>query len=104
LFTPCLSVLRTPRLHDALPIFTLCSSGEEQARDFLAAAPPDDSALPPALDLEFDGACEETPSAAAVQAEIDAFTAAAEGVSSQRSEEHTSELQLRFDLVCCVLL
>ena len=64
--------------------FTLCSSGEEQARDFLAAAPPDDSALPPALDLEFDGACEETPSAAAVQAEIDAFTAVVEEAWGRR--------------------
>ncbi|ATG50704.1 lysozyme [Brachybacterium vulturis] len=58
--------------------FTLCSSGTEQAEDFLAAAPPDDSALPPALDLEFDGACEELPEASAVQAEIDAFTAVVE--------------------------
>ncbi|WP_422115934.1 GH25 family lysozyme [Brachybacterium sp. UNK5269] len=58
--------------------FTLCSPGADQAADFLAAAPPDDSALPPALDLEFDGACEERPEAARAQAEIDAFTAAVE--------------------------
>lgn len=58
--------------------FTLCSPGAQQAADFLAAAPPDDSALPPALDLEFDGACEERPEAAHAQAEIDAFTAAVE--------------------------
>ena len=58
--------------------FTLCSSGAEQAQDFLAAAPPDDSALPPALDLEFDGACGERPDAAEAQAEVDAFTAAVE--------------------------
>lgn len=64
--------------------FTLCSSGEEQAADFLAAAPPDDSALPPALDLEFDGACEEKPEAAAVQAEIDAFTAVVEEAWGRR--------------------
>ena len=64
--------------------FTLCSSGAEQAADFLAAAPPDDSALPPALDLEFDGACEEKPSAAEVQAEIDAFTAAVEEAWGRR--------------------
>lgn len=58
--------------------FTLCSPGAQQAEDFLAAAPPDDSALPPALDLEFDGACEERPEAAHAQAEIDAFTTAVE--------------------------
>lgn len=64
--------------------FTLCSSGEKQAEDFLAAAPPDDSALPPALDLEFDGACEDQPEAAAVQAEIDAFTAVVEEAWGRR--------------------
>ncbi|MFC7457452.1 GH25 family lysozyme [Brachybacterium sp. GCM10030267] len=58
--------------------FTLCSPGADQAADFLAAAPPDDSALPPALDLEFDGACQQRPEAADAQAEIDAFTAAVE--------------------------
>lgn len=64
--------------------FTLCSSGAAQAEDFLAAAPPDDSALPPALDLEFDGACDEQPEAAAVQAEIDAFTAVVEEAWGRR--------------------
>lgn len=70
--------------------FTLCSPGEEQARDFLAAAPPDDSALPPALDLEFDGACEELPGASAVQAEIDAFTAVVEEAWGRRMVIYSS--------------
>ena len=64
--------------------FTLCSSGAEQAEDFLAAAPPDDSALPPALDLEFDGACEDRPDGADAQTEIDAFTAAVEKAWGRR--------------------
>ena len=64
--------------------FTLCSSGADQAADFLAAAPPDDSALPPALDLEFDGNCAERPSAAEAQAEVDAFTAAVEEAWGRR--------------------
>ncbi|WP_193103724.1 GH25 family lysozyme [Brachybacterium sp. FME24] len=64
--------------------FTLCSSGAEQAADFLAAVPPDDSALPPALDLEFDGACEERPGGVDAQAEIDAFTAAVEEAWGRR--------------------
>ena len=64
--------------------FTLCSPGADQAADFLAAAPPDDTALPPALDLEFDGACEELPDVVAVQAEIDAFTAAVEEAWGRR--------------------
>ena len=64
--------------------FSLCSSGADQARDFLAAAPPDDSALPPALDLEFDGACQERPSTEAAQQEIDAFTTAVEKAWGRR--------------------
>ncbi|MBB5833139.1 GH25 family lysozyme [Brachybacterium aquaticum] len=64
--------------------FTLCSPGADQAEDFLAAAPPDDSALPPALDLEFDGACEERPEAERAQAEIDAFTAVVEEAWGRR--------------------
>ena len=64
--------------------FTLCSSGAEQAADFLAAAPPDDSALPPALDLEFDGACEDRPDGADAQTEIDDFTAAVEKAWGRR--------------------
>ncbi|SRR5690606_7996573 len=64
--------------------FTLCSPGADQAADFLAAAPPDDSALPPALDLEFDGACEDRPEAEHAQAEIDAFTAAVEEAWGRR--------------------
>ncbi|MDN6303767.1 MAG: lysozyme, partial [Brachybacterium sp.] len=70
--------------------FTLCSSGEKQAQDFLTAAPPVDSALPPALDLEFDGACEELPEASAVQAEIDAFTAVVEEAWGRRLVVYSS--------------
>ncbi len=79
--------------------FTLCSSGTEQAEDFLAAAPPDDSALPPALDLEFDGACEELPGASAVQAEIDAFTAVVEEAWGRRLVIYSSsEWRRRYGL------
>ncbi|MGP9536485.1 GH25 family lysozyme [Brachybacterium sp. AOP43-C2-M15] len=70
--------------------FTLCSSGAEQAADFLAAAPPVDSALPPALDLEFDGACDELPEEAEVQTEIDAFTAAVEEAWGRRLVVYSS--------------
>lgn len=70
--------------------FTLCSSGAAQAADFLAAVPPDDTALPPALDLEFDGACDERPEAADAQAEIDAFTAAVEAAWGRRMVIYSS--------------
>lgn len=58
--------------------FTLCSTGEEQALAFLEAVPPDDSALPPAVDLELDGACAQEPDQTAVKREVDAFVSAVE--------------------------
>lgn len=70
--------------------FTLCSPGAEQAASFLAAAPPDDTALPPALDLEFDGACEERPEAVDAQAEINAFTHAVEKAWGRRMVIYSS--------------
>lgn len=70
--------------------FTLCSPGTDQAADFLAAAPPDDTALPPALDLEFDGACEERPEAQHAQDEIDAFTAVIERAWGRRMTIYSS--------------
>ncbi|PWH07302.1 lysozyme [Brachybacterium endophyticum] len=53
--------------------FTLCSPGAEQAEEFLRAVPPSDDALPPALDLEFDGACENRPEVKEADAQVDAF-------------------------------
>ncbi|HJG90752.1 MAG TPA: lysozyme [Brachybacterium massiliense] len=70
--------------------FTLCSPGAQQAQDFLVAAPPDDSALPPALDLEFDGACDDRPEAERAQAEIDAFTAVIEEAWGRRVVVYSS--------------
>ena len=57
----------------AYHFFSLCSSGQDQADAFLRTAPPRPTALPPALDLEILGGCDERPSAAAVQTELDAF-------------------------------
>lgn len=64
--------------------FTLCSSGADQAKDFLAAVTPADGDLPPALDLEFDGACDERPEAKHTQAEIEDFVAAVEKAWGRR--------------------
>lgn len=58
--------------------FTLCSPGAAQAEAFLAAAPPDDAALPPVVDLELDSNCTERPTATEAKAEVDAFVAAVE--------------------------
>lgn len=70
--------------------FTLCSPGSEQAASFLETVPPDDTALPPALDLEFDGACDERPEAEDAQAQIDAFTHAVEKAWGRRMVIYSS--------------
>lgn len=70
--------------------FTLCSSGADQAADFLEAAPVDDAALPPAVDLEFDGACEDRPEADQARAEVDAFVAQVEKAWGRRVVVYSS--------------
>ena len=42
-----------------------------EAEAFLAAAPPDDAALPPVVDLELDSNCTERPTATEAKAEVD---------------------------------
>jgi lysozyme len=60
----------------AYHFFTLCSSGSDQATNFLRVAPPDAAALAPAVDLELAGNCRSRPTAEAVGAEIHSFVAA----------------------------
>jgi lysozyme len=57
----------------AYHFFTLCRPGREQAHHFLAVAPPDSAALPPAVDLEIAGNCSRRPNRARVDAEVRAF-------------------------------
>ncbi|WP_026874861.1 GH25 family lysozyme [Jiangella gansuensis] len=57
----------------AYHFFTLCAPGEAQARNFLRVAPPDDDALPPAIDLELSGNCSERPPADEVAHQVQAF-------------------------------
>lgn len=59
----------------AYHFFTLCSPGAEQAENFLRTAPPEDSALPPAVDLELRGNCAHRPKPAELYAELDVFLA-----------------------------
>lgn len=70
--------------------FTLCSTGAEQAKAFLAIVPPNAGALPPALDLELDGACTERPDADAVQAEVDDFMTTVEKAWGRRVVVYSS--------------
>ncbi|HET7486607.1 MAG TPA: GH25 family lysozyme [Acidimicrobiales bacterium] len=57
----------------AYHFFTLCAPGEEQARNFLQAAPPDPAALAPAVDVELVGNCRARPDRAVVARELEAF-------------------------------
>jgi len=45
----------------AYHFFSFCKPGGEQAKNFLAAVPVDDNALPPVIDLEFGGNCKNRP-------------------------------------------
>lgn len=53
--------------------FTLCTPGADQARHFLAVAPPESEALPPAVDLELAGNCSTRPSPAEVKEQLGEF-------------------------------
>lgn len=62
----------------AYHFFTLCRPGADQARHFLAIAPPEPDTLPPAVDLELVGNCSRRPNTAIVHAELRAFIDAVE--------------------------
>lgn len=70
--------------------FTLCSSGADQAKEFLSTVPVNDAALPPAIDLEFDGACDKRPEAKRAQAEIDTFLREVESAWGRRVMVYSS--------------
>jgi lysozyme len=57
----------------AYHFLTFCSSGAEQAENFLRVAPPDAAMLPPAVDIEYGGNCAARPSKDAFHAEVATF-------------------------------
>ena len=62
----------------AYHFFTLCAPAADQARSFLAVAPPDPAALAPAVDLELAGNWRRRPARAEVEAEMSVFLSAVE--------------------------
>jgi lysozyme len=62
----------------AYHFFSLCSSGEAQARHFLSVAAPDRDVLPPAVDLELAGNCRSRPQPEALWRELGVFVTAVE--------------------------
>jgi lysozyme len=57
----------------AYHFFTLCTPGEQQARNFLRVVPNEPAALPPAVDLELAGNCSARPDMTTVEHELSAF-------------------------------
>jgi lysozyme len=87
----------------AYHFFTLCRSGAEQARNFMAAVPREPGALPPAVDLEHVGPCRSGPRLANPTKEIATFLALLQGHYGRRpilyvtSEFDWTYLRGRFD-------
>lgn len=65
--------------------FTLCTSGDIQARHFLSLMPPDADALPPAVDLEIAGNCGHRPDNDEVRRELEEFLQLVEGATGQQA-------------------
>lgn len=65
----------------AYHFFTLCTSGEAQARHFLSVVPDDTEAMPPAVDLELKGNCRGRPGNEVVQRELTRFLELVEGAT-----------------------
>jgi lysozyme len=59
----------------AYHFFTQCRSGADQARNFIAAVPREQGALPPVVDLEHMGPCRSGPQVANLVEEVAAFLA-----------------------------
>lgn len=67
----------------AYHFFTFCRPGAEQAENFLSVAPDDPDALPPVIDLELAGNCEDRPSRDDIRREVDAFISTVEAAIDQ---------------------
>jgi lysozyme len=86
----------------AYHFFTLCKSGADQARNFIATVPLDAQALPPVVDAESMGPCSSGTPIADVPQELEAFLAALAGHYGRRpliyttAEFHDAYLQGQF--------
>src|SRR5580704_311225 len=66
---------RTGLPRGAYHFFTLCRSGTDQARNFMATVPRDPQALPPVVDVESMGPCQNGTHVGNVAHEIETFLA-----------------------------
>jgi lysozyme len=69
----------------AYHFFTLCSSGADQAQNFLNAIPDDYEGLPPAVDLELAGNCSARPERSVLEGELTTYLDQVETGTGQRA-------------------
>src|SRR5699024_12090042 len=91
------TALYTLSLHDALPILVEPFASVEDAKDVFVITSFEGQGIMIGEDLEQQDAPLD-------EQETDSDSGAVSAAESSRSEEHTSELQSRFDLVCRLLL
>ncbi len=74
----------------AYHFFTLCRSGEEQARHFLRTVRFREADLPLVADLEYSGNCSENPRITDVTREVDGFLRAIDGAAGRKTTIYTT--------------
>ena len=74
----------------AYHFFTFCSPGMAQAENFIRLVPATRPALPPAVDVEFAGNCENPPNRRAIRAELHALLQALEHAYGRKPLIYTS--------------
>jgi lysozyme len=81
---------RTGVPRGAYHFFTLCRSGNDQARNFMATVPRDPQALPPVVDVESMGPCQNGAQVGNVAREIEIFLTLLEGYYGRRPLIYTT--------------
>src|SRR5699024_12773520 len=102
--TPAPCNISTLPLHDALPISRRRRSLRELGQNARRASPTRRAATSPETHTWVNGRLLPPPQATPVRRMSPPPPAQAWRPAATRSEEHTSELQSRFDLVCRLLL
>jgi lysozyme len=89
-------------IRGAYHFFTFCKAGALQAQNFIDAVPVDRDILPPVIDLEFAGNCQNRPSPVALDRELTAYIQKVTNVYRQQpilyvtNEFYTAYLQGKF--------
>ncbi len=74
----------------AYHFFTFCRPGDDQARNFLAAAPVTTGALAPVVDVEFVGNCRDAPTPSVIRGELERWLVLVEAAWGRRAIVYTT--------------